>query len=162
MEAGSRIQRTSGRPADLAQLQFAEPILAARIEREKGIYHMWWFWGRLPSRASFVRRKRASPNFRASRANIGCHDICPSREFSTPKSADGRLNKFIPQGEQNWMRRLGTGTGFAGAKLSEILPLRSRRMTRAALALLAPGNDYGRLCWRRSRCSILAKESRVS
>jgi hypothetical protein len=25
-----------------------------------------------------------------------------------------------------WMRRLGTGTGFAGAKLSEVLPLRER------------------------------------
>src|SRR4029077_6560240 len=34
--------------------------------------------------------------------------------------------RFGQDDKKDWMRSFGTGTGFAGAKLSEVLPLRER------------------------------------
>src|SRR6267154_6606365 len=42
---------------------------------------------------------------------------------SCPRSFRSASVARFGQDDKNWLRRLGTGTGFADAKLSEILPL---------------------------------------
>jgi hypothetical protein len=51
--------------------------------------------------------------------------IASRRSFDFAQD-DTKKRGFARDDTENWMRRLGTGTGFAGAKLSEVLPLRER------------------------------------
>jgi len=48
------------------------------------------------------------------------------REAVRGPSAPRALLASVRMTEKDWMRRLGTGTGFAGAKLSEVVALRER------------------------------------
>src|SRR6266446_1362589 len=45
-----------------------------------------------------------------------------------PFGQDDRLSRSLLRSRRQWMRRLGTGTGFAGAKLSEVLPRSERSL----------------------------------
>ena len=63
---------------------------------------------------------------------LDASNLTPSR-VGTPKGTGWEFGEWEPVAERGrkWMLRLKTGTGFAGAKLSEILPLRSRRSLRS-------------------------------
>jgi len=51
-----------------------------------------------------------------------------SRGPSTPQTPLRMTQKNSGRDDTNWMRRFGTGTGFACAKLSEVLPRSERSL----------------------------------